>query len=116
MKTITNFFKKWREIEKNASWKGQLLGLFLYGACFKVLQTITNITLATVFPPDIIWDIGTGIGLILGFYVYHKILRNIKNQKNKLNDNRRNFEKNTGIVNCVYYFRIIMVKKQFWDN
>ena len=84
MKTIIGFFKKWREVEKNASWKGQGLGIFLFFVCWKVLEIILAIVLVIVFRGGHYNDLTSVVGIIFGFYVYYKVL--LKHQKPKKQD------------------------------
>ena len=72
---MKNFFKKFRDLERNASWKGQIIGLFLFYICFKVVPVIVIIVVAIIFGDGHYLDLGTALGLISGCYVYYKVLR-----------------------------------------
>lgn len=84
MKKIIEFFKMWRELEKNASWKGQGLGIMLFFVCWKSIEIIFAIILVIVFRGGHYNELTGLIGIVFGFYVYYKILQ--KYQKLKKQD------------------------------
>ena len=70
-----NFFKKFREIERNASWKSQIIGVLLFFVCFKVVPIIVMIIVAIIFGDGDYSSLGDAAGLLSGCYVYYKALR-----------------------------------------
>ncbi len=72
---MRNFFKNFRDLEYNASWKGQIIGLLLFYICFRFVPTIVIIVAAIIFGDGHYLDLGTAIALLLGCYAYYKALR-----------------------------------------
>lgn len=72
---MKNFFKNFRDIERNASWKGQIIGILLFYICFKIAPLIVIIVAALIFGDGHYLDLGTATGLILGCFVYYKSLQ-----------------------------------------
>ena len=70
-----------REVEVNASGYGQFVAILLLFICWKVSAVIIIICANLIFGDASYYDIGNGIGLIVGLYFYFKELK--KHPKNK---------------------------------
>ncbi len=71
---IKNFFKKWRDAERNATYLGQALGLLSLYFCYKITEVIVIILFAIILGDGHYIEYGMLAGFIVGFHVYYKIL------------------------------------------
>ncbi len=77
------FLKRLYGIERNATWMGQIWGLICFFICWKVVTVV--VILGSLILGDSTADLlsllGNILGIILGIFVYYKIIS--RYQKNK---------------------------------
>lgn len=62
-------------MERNASWKGQILGVIAFYILFRVTPLLVIVLFTLIFGDGHYMDVGMFLGIILGCVAYYKIIQ-----------------------------------------
>jgi hypothetical protein len=72
---MMDYLKRFRELEANASWGTQLLGVVLFYISWKLFAGFSLLGMALALGDGHYLDYANFLGLMFGVYVYYKVLK-----------------------------------------